>query len=464
MTVTLENRRVELRAWRYTVKGVRGYEVPVYFLDADLPDNDPRDRELTGAFYGGDPYYRLSQEVLLGIGGVRMLRALGHTELMRYHMNEGHAALLTMELLEEEAKRAGRTADQGRRHRAGAQQVRLHHAYAGARRARQISRGVSLTRLFPDQVRFFDVKDASSVDLIKSILQAEQNLSGLAGSGAARRFGEHDVSGAEPEQLREWRGQAARRSFAEDVSERADRSDHEWRARGDVDFARFPRICSTGIFLPGARTITACAARWACRRKRFGRRICWPSTSLLEAVRKKTGTEAGSRGVYDRICAPRHRLQARGPDPERSGPFAANRQKCRRHSRSCYAGKAHPQRRRRKRDHQEDFQGQESAEEGGHHRFSGRLQHGSGREAYFRRRFVAEHAAISVGSFRHQRDESGVEWRAELEHSGWLVGGRAHRRRDRLVDRRTASRRSWAGNVRWTTRWMRRVCTRNWKA
>ena len=113
VTVTLENRRVELRAWRYTAKGVRGYEVPIYFLDADLPSNDARDRELTGTLYGGDPYYRLSQEMLLGIGGVRMLRALGHTELMRYHMNEGHAALLTMELLDEETKRAGRTTVKG---------------------------------------------------------------------------------------------------------------------------------------------------------------------------------------------------------------------------------------------------------------------------------------------------------------------------------------------------------------
>jgi len=64
VSVTLEGRKVELRAWCYTVKGVRGYEVPVYLLDADLPSNDQRDRELTGQLYGGDPYYRLSQEVL----------------------------------------------------------------------------------------------------------------------------------------------------------------------------------------------------------------------------------------------------------------------------------------------------------------------------------------------------------------------------------------------------------------
>jgi starch phosphorylase len=173
VSVTLENRRVELRAWRYMVKGVRGYEVPVYFLDADLPENDARDRELTGTLYGGDPYYRLSQEVLLGIGGVRMLRALGHTELMRYHMNEGHAALLTMELLEEETKRAGRTAIKSEDiERVRSKCVFTTHTPVPAGHDKFPAE--YLSRLLPDQVRFIDVKDASSVDLIKSILQAEQ--------------------------------------------------------------------------------------------------------------------------------------------------------------------------------------------------------------------------------------------------------------------------------------------------
>jgi starch phosphorylase len=171
--VSLENRRVELRAWRYMVKGVRGYEVPVYFLDADLPANDARDRELTGTLYGGDPYYRLSQEVLLGIGGVRMLRALGHTELMRYHMNEGHAALLTMELLEEETMRAGRTAIKSEDiERVRSKCVFTTHTPVPAGHDKFPAE--YLSRLLPDQVRFIDVKDASSVDLIKSILQAEQ--------------------------------------------------------------------------------------------------------------------------------------------------------------------------------------------------------------------------------------------------------------------------------------------------
>jgi len=179
VNVTLENRRVELRAWRYVAKGVRGYEVPIYFLDADLPDNDPRDRELTGALYGGDPYYRLSQEILLGIGGVRMLRALGHTELMRYHMNEGHAALLTIELLQEEAERAGRTSIKGEDiERVRGKCVFTTHTPVPAGHDKFPVE--FLTRLFPDQARIFDEKDPSSTELIKSILQVEETYPDLA--------------------------------------------------------------------------------------------------------------------------------------------------------------------------------------------------------------------------------------------------------------------------------------------
>lgn len=184
VVVSLEDRRVELRVWRYSVKGVRGYEVPVYFLDADLPENDPRDRELTGSLYGGDPYYRLSQEVLLGIGGVRMLRALGHTELMRYHMNEGHAALLTIELLDEETQLSGHTsikADDIERVRS--KSVFTTHTPVPAGHDKFPFE--YLTRLFPGLSRLFDGKDPSSVELIKSILQVEQSYPDL--QEAARR-------------------------------------------------------------------------------------------------------------------------------------------------------------------------------------------------------------------------------------------------------------------------------------
>ncbi len=82
--------------------------MPVYFLDTDLPENSEQDRTLTHFLYGGDQRYRLCQEVVLGMGGVRMLRALGYERIKRFHMNEGHAALLALELLDEEANRAGR--------------------------------------------------------------------------------------------------------------------------------------------------------------------------------------------------------------------------------------------------------------------------------------------------------------------------------------------------------------------
>ena len=100
--VEIEGRRVAVRAWRYLVRGVSGDQVPVYFLDTDLEENDPRDRRLTDQLYGGDDRYRLSQEAVLGLGGVAMLRALGHQGIRTYHMNEGHSALLTLALLANE--------------------------------------------------------------------------------------------------------------------------------------------------------------------------------------------------------------------------------------------------------------------------------------------------------------------------------------------------------------------------
>lgn len=98
--VTIEGRTVEVRAWKYTVRGVSGEIVPVYLLDTDLPANSPQDRSLTDHLYGGDERYRLSQEIVLGFGGMEMLRKLGHTDIEIYHMNEGHSALLALGLLE----------------------------------------------------------------------------------------------------------------------------------------------------------------------------------------------------------------------------------------------------------------------------------------------------------------------------------------------------------------------------
>ena len=106
--VEIEGKTVRLRAWLQEIVGVLGQKVRVYFLDSDLEENDPASRALTDQLYGGDKRYRLSQEVVLGVGGVRMLQALGHDVIETYHMNEGHSALLTLELMRKAAFDGGR--------------------------------------------------------------------------------------------------------------------------------------------------------------------------------------------------------------------------------------------------------------------------------------------------------------------------------------------------------------------
>ncbi len=96
--VTIGSRDVKLQAWLFRVKSPTGGVVPILFLDTDIPGNHDEDRGITHQLYGGDLPYRLKQEIILGIGGARILKALGF-EVRRYHMNEGHAALLTLELL-----------------------------------------------------------------------------------------------------------------------------------------------------------------------------------------------------------------------------------------------------------------------------------------------------------------------------------------------------------------------------
>ncbi|MCK0508284.1 alpha-glucan family phosphorylase [Aromatoleum anaerobium] len=102
VTVPIEGRDVWVGGWLYVLEGHMGGRQPVILLDTDLPENLGADRELTHYLYGGDAAYRLKQEIVLGIGGTRMLRALGY-RLRQYHMNEGHSALLTLELLRRHA-------------------------------------------------------------------------------------------------------------------------------------------------------------------------------------------------------------------------------------------------------------------------------------------------------------------------------------------------------------------------
>jgi starch phosphorylase len=98
--VELEGREVSVQAWLYVQKSITGGMVPILFLDTDLDENRQEEREITWHLYGGGERYRLKQEAILGIGGVRMLREMDF-EIKKYHMNEGHASLLTIELLQE---------------------------------------------------------------------------------------------------------------------------------------------------------------------------------------------------------------------------------------------------------------------------------------------------------------------------------------------------------------------------
>ena len=100
-SVTIEGRSVHVRAWRWWIRGVSGFRVPVLLLDTDWPENSEWDRRLTHHLYGGDSHYRMCQEVVLGIGGVRILTSLGYAGIRSFHMNEGHSALLSLALLEQ---------------------------------------------------------------------------------------------------------------------------------------------------------------------------------------------------------------------------------------------------------------------------------------------------------------------------------------------------------------------------
>lgn len=98
VAVTIEEREVWIRPWLYELASPLGHKVPVILLDTHVDQNDARDRSITDRLYGGEEADRLKQEVVLGVGGERILRALGFN-IETYHLNEGHAALLPLSIL-----------------------------------------------------------------------------------------------------------------------------------------------------------------------------------------------------------------------------------------------------------------------------------------------------------------------------------------------------------------------------
>jgi starch phosphorylase len=96
--VKISGRDVKIGVWVYEQESLTGGTIPVLFLTTDVEGNTQEDREITDFLYGGDEKYRLKQEIVLGIGGLRILEAL-KINVKKYHMNEGHSSLLTLELL-----------------------------------------------------------------------------------------------------------------------------------------------------------------------------------------------------------------------------------------------------------------------------------------------------------------------------------------------------------------------------
>ena len=108
--IAIGGETVRARIWRVQVG-----RVPLYLLDSNVPENSPWAREITGTLYGGDREMRIRQEILLGIGGARALRALGISPTV-YHMNEGHSAFLALERIRTHMEEDGLSFSEAREH------------------------------------------------------------------------------------------------------------------------------------------------------------------------------------------------------------------------------------------------------------------------------------------------------------------------------------------------------------
>ncbi len=177
-TVVIEGRLVSIRPWLYRVEGVAGRTVPVYLLDTDLPENSDEDRRWTDSLYGGDLRYRFCQEVILGMGGVKILEALGHDSIRRFHMNEGHSALLVRELLMLEAKKAGRAHITG----ADVEAVRekcIFTTHTPVPAGHDQFQKELVLAVLGDPLQYFDPKDGTIVNLLDRVLGLPEELTSM---------------------------------------------------------------------------------------------------------------------------------------------------------------------------------------------------------------------------------------------------------------------------------------------
>lgn len=103
ISLKIENEQVFLKIWKYIIRGAKS-NIPIYFLDSNCEENSLAMKELTSKLYLGDKEHRLKQEIVLGIGGVKLLKEL-NCKINKYHLNEGHSALVILELLKKYSKK-----------------------------------------------------------------------------------------------------------------------------------------------------------------------------------------------------------------------------------------------------------------------------------------------------------------------------------------------------------------------
>jgi starch phosphorylase len=176
--VTIEGKRVYIRPWRYCVEGVTGARVTVYFLDTHLAENSEADRRITDYLYGGDQRYRLCQEVVLGFGGVRILSALGYDRIQRYHMNEGHAAFLAVELFALHAKKSGRTSITGE-DIAAVREKCIFTTHTPVPAGHDQFPVNLVSRVIEQRKEPFDLKDVSALEVVRRVLNIPKEVSDL---------------------------------------------------------------------------------------------------------------------------------------------------------------------------------------------------------------------------------------------------------------------------------------------
>ena len=312
---TIEGRTVHVRAWKYPVRGVTGHEVPVYLLDTQLPENSEWDRTLTDYLYGGDNHYRLCQEIVLGMGGAALLRAL-NCPAQLYHLNEGHSALLTLCLLEWQLDGRKSFELDDARYRGRAPTLRVHDAHAGAGGPRQVParrRAAGARRASRSRCsRRRTVVDDETLNMTHVALRLARWVNGVAmkhrevSQGMFPNFPIDAITNGV--HAGTWTSPAFQALL--------DKRIPEWRT--DNLYLRY----AVGIPLQEIRAAHAEAKK-----------------AMIAAIAERTRCRARSEGVHDRLCAARHAVQARRSPVHRSDAARARWRRASARSRSCSAAR-----------------------------------------------------------------------------------------------------------------------------